>query len=115
MMKNYYLSLATLVMLMFLTSVAAGQNTALAETTGTKDGAQTPAAANGSPFQERATRYRLRKGDTSDVDFAFSPEFNQVIAVQPDGYITLWSVGAMHVEGQTISELRGSSGTIQNP
>jgi len=33
MTKNYYLSLATMVVLMLLTSLAAAQNTALADTT----------------------------------------------------------------------------------
>ncbi len=67
------------------------------------DKGQTPAAAVG--FQERNPRYGLRKGDSFDVDFAFSPEFNQTVVVQPDGYITLRGVGSMRVEGQTIPEL----------
>jgi len=39
------------------------------------------------------------------VDFAFSPELNQTVVVQPDGYITLRGAGSMRVEGQTIPEL----------
>jgi polysaccharide export outer membrane protein len=50
-------------------------------------------------------RYALRKGDSFDVDFAFSPEFNQTVVVQPDGYITLRGAGSMRVEGQTVPEL----------
>jgi len=68
------------------------------------DKGQTPSAA-ASGFQERNPRYRLLKGDSFDVDFAFSPEFNQTVVVQPDGYITLRGAGSMHVEGQTIPEL----------
>jgi len=56
-------------------------------------------------FQERNPRYCLRKGDSFDVDFAFSPEFNQTVVVQPDGYITLRGAGTMRVEGQTVPEL----------
>jgi len=56
-------------------------------------------------FQERNPRYCLRKGDSFDVDFAFSPEFNQTVVVQPDGYITLRGAGSMQVEGQTVPEL----------
>jgi len=37
-----------------------------------------------------------------------SPEFNQTLVVQPDGYITLRGAGSMHVEGQTVSELTGT-------
>ena len=56
-------------------------------------------------FQERNPRYCLRKGDSFDVDFAFSPEFNETVVVQPDGYITLRGAGSMRVEGQTVPEL----------
>jgi len=64
---------------------------------------QSPAGATG--FKERNPRYGLRKGDSFDVDFAFSPEFNQTVVVQPDGFITLRGAGSMRVEGQTIPEL----------
>jgi polysaccharide export outer membrane protein len=37
-----------------------------------------------------------------------TPEFNQVVTVQPDGYITLLSAGDLHAEGQTIPELTQS-------
>jgi polysaccharide biosynthesis/export protein len=56
-------------------------------------------------LQLRNPRYKLRRGDSFDVDFAMTPEFNQVVAVQPDGYITLKSIGSMYVEGQTVPEL----------
>jgi polysaccharide biosynthesis/export protein len=68
------------------------------------DKGQAPSAA-AAGFQERNPRYRLLKGDSFDVDFAFSPEFNQTVVVQPDGYITLRGAGSMRVEGQTIPEL----------
>lgn len=65
-------------------------------------------AASATPvpvFQERNPRYRLRKGDSFDLDFALSPEFNQTVAVQPDGYVTLKAVGTIFVEGKTVPEL----------
>jgi polysaccharide export outer membrane protein len=58
-----------------------------------------------SGFQERHPRYQLRKGDTFDVDFTLTPEFNQTVAVQPDGYVTLKGVGSLYVEGQTVPKL----------
>ena len=68
------------------------------------DSTQRP--ADTSPrFQERNPRYGLRKGDSFDVDFAFSPEFNQTVVVQPDGYVTLRGAGSLHVEGQTLPQL----------
>ncbi len=56
-------------------------------------------------LHERNPRYRVRKGDSFDVDFALSPEFNQTVAVQPDGYVTLKGVGSIFVENQTVPEL----------
>ena len=56
-------------------------------------------------LNERNPRYRLRRGDTFDLDFALSPEFNQTVAVQPDGYVTLKEAGSIFVEGQTVPEL----------
>lgn len=50
-------------------------------------------------------RYRLHRGDTIDIAFPFTPEFNQIVTVQPDGYISLTSVGTVHVENRTIPEL----------
>jgi len=50
-------------------------------------------------------RYRLRPGDSFDVDFALSPEFNQTVSVQPDGYGSLKGVDAIPVQGKTLPEL----------
>jgi len=56
-------------------------------------------------FQERNPRYAIRAGDSFDVTFELSPEFNQSVVVQPDGFITLKGVGDVHVAGQTVPEL----------
>jgi polysaccharide export outer membrane protein len=56
-------------------------------------------------FQTRNPRYGIRSGDTFDVNFELSPEFNQAVTVQPDGFITLKGVGDVHVAGQTVPEL----------
>lgn len=50
-------------------------------------------------------RYHLRAGDTFDVDFALSPEFNQTVSVQPDGYGSFKAIGTIPVQGKTIPEL----------
>jgi polysaccharide export outer membrane protein len=56
-------------------------------------------------FQQRYPRYRLEFGDQFDVSFELSPEFNQTVTVQPDGYITLRGAGDIQVAGQTVPEL----------
>jgi len=72
-------------------------------------GGQVPAApssANGvPPLQQRHGRYRLRQGDSLEIGFPYSPEFNQRVAVEPDGYVTLKEVGSFYVEGQTVPQL----------
>jgi polysaccharide biosynthesis/export protein len=50
-------------------------------------------------------RYQVRSGDVLELNFPFVPDFNQTIAVQPDGYITLRAVGAIRVAGSTVPEL----------
>ena len=77
----------------------------------------------GSPnvqFQQRDPRYRLRKSDVVDVKFKFSPEFDQTVTVQPDGFITLDAAGDIKVEDKTIPELkeairRAYQGILRDP
>jgi polysaccharide export outer membrane protein len=77
------------------------------------DGAETKAVLSenatnttvGPSFQQRYPRYKLEFGDQFDVSFELSPEFNQAVTVQPDGYITLRGAGDVHVAGQTVPQL----------
>jgi len=94
--------LAGLVVAAALTAAAQGTLTATAANSPSVVGS--PAAATPG-FQERNPRYHLRRGDSFDLDFAMTPEFNQVVAVQPDGYITLKALGSLFVEGQTVPQL----------
>lgn len=56
-------------------------------------------------FRDRYPRYKIDAGDAFDIAFELSPEFNQTVTVQPDGFITLRAVGDVHVAGQTVPEL----------
>lgn len=100
-MKNTFIALAMLITVFAISAV--GQGVVNPVEMGTNSSSASVAAVTG--LQERNPRYRLRKGDTFDLDFAFSPELNQTIAVQPDGYVTLKGVGSIFVEGQTVPEL----------
>jgi polysaccharide export outer membrane protein len=51
-------------------------------------------------------RYRLQPGDVIDVQFRYTPEFNQTVTVQPDGYIALEIGGDLKVAGLTVEETR---------
>jgi polysaccharide export outer membrane protein len=55
---------------------------------------------------ERHPLYRLTKSDTVDVNFTFSPDFNQSLTVQPDGFVVLKSAGTLWVEGMTVPEMQ---------
>ena len=98
--------------------VCAGQDPPAAVTSGDQAVAQESAHP---ALQRRNPRYKLRVGDSFDLTFPLSPEFNQIgqggfqnstvtgaiggVIVQPDGYISLVSVGDIYVEGKTIPEL----------
>ena len=56
-------------------------------------------------LKRRNPRYQLRSGDVIEFNFTFTPEFNQTLTIQPDGYITLRDVGDIHVQGRTAPEL----------
>jgi polysaccharide export outer membrane protein len=102
-MKCWSFSLTGFALLGTLTATAQGTPAAIAPNLSPVV-ASTPAAA-APGFQERYPRYHLRRGDSFDLDFAMTPEFNQAVAVQPDGYITLKVVGSLYVEGQTVPQL----------
>src|ERR1017187_9480171 len=98
--------IALAIFIVTIVSPAASQDTAVPS-----DRTNSPSlvrAASGNPtpgLHQRNPRYVVRKGDSFDLDFALSPEFNQTAAVQPDGYVTLKGVGSIFVEGQTVPEL----------
>ncbi|HEX3229618.1 MAG TPA: polysaccharide biosynthesis/export family protein [Pyrinomonadaceae bacterium] len=65
-------------------------------------------------------RYRLQPGDVIDVQFRYTPEFNQTVTVQPDGYIALEIGGDLKVAGFTVEEarqaiLRQATKRLQDP
>src|ERR1700730_2198246 len=51
-------------------------------------------------------RYTLHPGDVLDIQYHFTPEFNQTVTVQPDGYISLAVGGDLKVDGRTLQQLR---------
>ncbi len=103
-MKYRLITLAGLVVAAGIAAVAQEVATHSPAVTGSSLTSAPPGAAVPG-FQERHPRYRLRKGDSFELDFAMTPDFNQTITVQPDGFITLKAVGSVFVEGQNVPEL----------
>jgi polysaccharide export outer membrane protein len=64
-----------------------------------EDAAASAASVNKLGFSERHPRYVMRPGDIFDITFEYTPEFNQTVTVQPDGYVALRDVGDLYVAG----------------
>ncbi|MDP8980807.1 MAG: polysaccharide export protein [Acidobacteriota bacterium] len=62
------------------------------------------AGAGETALHQRADRYRLQPSDVLEVRFRFSPEFNETVTVQPDGFITLQVAGDLKIAGLTVPE-----------
>ena len=106
-MKYRSITLAGFMVAVWMT--AAAQDIAARSTTEPGPPSVSAAPAAGGPtLQERNPRYHLRRGDSFDLDFGLTPEFNQTVAVQPDGYVALKGVGSLYVEGKTVPELTES-------
>ncbi|MGA8489223.1 MAG: polysaccharide biosynthesis/export family protein [Terriglobales bacterium] len=100
-----------------------------AESTGAKAGNDAASTASTSPsvstsapqFQQRDPRYKIAASDSFDLTFPLSPEYNQLaVTVQPDGFVTLYGIGDVKVQGQTVPELtetlkRAYSGILHDP
>lgn len=79
-----------------------------------RDAAQRPAPA------ERNPRYRICRDDVLVLSFPLSPEMNQRVTVQPDGFISLQGVGSVYVEGLTLPGVveavkKAYAGTLHDP
>lgn len=96
------LSIALAVLLASVSPSAIGQSLYVSSTSSS---AAAVSADTTADLHARNPRYQLRKGDSFQMDFPFSPEFNQTVTVEPDGYVTLKGVGAVFVEGQSVPEV----------
>jgi hypothetical protein len=56
----------------------------------------------------RRPLYRLRPSDVAEVTFTISPEFNQTLMVQPDGYVAVRDAGMVYAQGLTMAEFSDS-------
>lgn len=68
--------------------------------------AAAPAHSSNAPwFSQRHPRYEIRPGDIFDVGFEYTPEYNQTVTVQPDGYVSLRNAGDIYVVGKTVPQV----------
>jgi polysaccharide export outer membrane protein len=85
-----------------------GQTGAATESAGTA--AATPGQADGmgNPRlgEDRRPLYRLNRSDVVSLSFTLSPEFEQTVTIQPDGYVSLKNAGQVLAQGLTLEEFR---------
>ncbi len=55
---------------------------------------------------ERRPLYRLNCSDVVTVSFTLSPEFDQTLTIQPDGYVALKDAAPVFAQGLTLEEFR---------
>ena len=99
-----------LAVLMQLAIPASSQTEVTTSTnTSAADGTVSP-NKKGSPALTGVRRppYRLHNSDVVEINFTFSPEFNQTVTVEPDGYIALKSSSPVLAEGLTLDQLHDS-------
>lgn len=73
---------------------------------------QAPATApdlqSGPQLEQRYPRYIIERQDVIDLTFPLTPEFNQAVTVEPDGFIELEAVGSLHAQGLTVPQLKSA-------
>jgi polysaccharide export outer membrane protein len=88
--------------------LSAQQNSSMAAVAGSMSAPATGVSkpADDRPvLQQRNPRYQVMRDDVLNLSFPISPELNQSVTVQPDGYINLQSAGSLFVQGMTVPEL----------
>jgi polysaccharide export outer membrane protein len=56
-------------------------------------------------LHSRYPRYHVMRDDVLALSFPLSPELNQTVTIQPDGYITLANAGSVYVQEMTVPEV----------
>src|SRR5271154_861046 len=95
------------VFLAVIPTIAWGQQakTMAATTAPVSAGATTLPGDDRPALQQRNPRYQVQRDDVLNISFALSPELNQTVTIQPDGYIALQNAGSIFVQGMTVPEV----------
>jgi polysaccharide biosynthesis/export protein len=56
-------------------------------------------------LEHRNPRYRVMRTDVLVLTFPLSPEFNQTITIEPDGYVNLLGAGSVYIQEMTVPEV----------
>lgn len=94
-----------LAFLLTLCATAFCQNTSQTGTHTVSSGTRTTSSEPTPQLQQRFPRYAIQREDVLQIQFPLSPELNQTVTVQPDGFINLQNAGSLHVQGLTVPQL----------
>jgi|SRR6185312_7002592 len=64
--------------------------------------------AQAPSFAERDARYRLQPSDVLELHYRYSPEFDQSVTVQPDGFVALQLIGDLKLQGLTVDQAKAA-------
>jgi polysaccharide export outer membrane protein len=103
---NRYWNWTSVIVVLVAMGAAAQDNAQVPVSTSSEAPKQSSHFNNTPTFSERYPRYRLSASDSFDVVFEYTPEWNQTMTVQPDGYITMRSVGDVYVSGLTVDQAK---------
>jgi len=72
-----------------------------------------------TPYEDR-TRYRLQAGDVIEIQYRFTPEYNQIVTIQPDAFVSLLVIGDLKVGNLTLEQAKAAilgkaSATLNEP
>jgi len=67
-------------------------------------GALLMASAHADDQLHPRARYTLHIGDVLDLSYRLTPEYNQTVTIQPDGFASLNIAGNLHLEGLTLDQ-----------
>jgi len=94
------------IVLLAATLAFSQQNATVASSSAVAAQPAAPAPSNNGPwFSQRHPRYEIRPGDIFDIVFEYTPEFNQTLTVQPDGYVSLRDAGDVYVVGKSVPQV----------
>jgi polysaccharide export outer membrane protein len=57
-------------------------------------------------FSQHDPRYRLQPSDVLEIHYRYTPEFDQTVTIQPDGFVELRIVGDLKLEGLTLQQIK---------
>ena len=66
------------------------------------------ALAQSGTFAERDPRYRIQPSDVLEVHYRYTPEFDQTVTVQPDGFVNLQIVGDVKLQDLTLDQVKAA-------